>query len=175
MTVLVRNFYTNTGLKGSTINPNKPKLSVAFTAVRNEAGEQVVQYGVASCHPTDHAVFKRKSGLAIAKSRLELAQANTNIGAETGSVTFPAGTTLDQIPGLIVKTYNEQVRKAKSVKWKAQDAASKAYEVASRDYINLMNNFHSSPEFKAVQEALNAASEALSMIDYPDDMEDDEF
>lgn len=175
MTVLVRNFYTNTGLKGSTINPNKPKLSVAFTAVRNEAGEQVVQYGVASCHPTDHAVFKRKSGLAIAKSRLELAQANTNIGAETGSVTFPAGTTLDQIPGLIVKTYNEQVRKAKSVKWKAKDEALKALNEAYRAQSALLSAVYTSPEFLELRKQIEDAETVIYGDVEDSDLSGDDF
>lgn len=164
MTALVRNFFTNTGLKGSPINPNKPKLAVAFTAVRNESGEQVVQFGVASCHPADHKAFKRKEGLAIAKSRLSVEESKPHVGLTVeaemsmGSVTFPASTTLDQIPDLIVKEYKQNVRKAKVVKWKAQDEARKTFEAAYDNYQKLLTDFENSPAYLAATAAVQEAA-----------------
>jgi hypothetical protein len=166
MTALVRNFFTNTGLKGSHINPEKPKLSVAFTAVRNEAGEQVVQFGVSACHPVDHNLFKRKEGLAIAKSRLTLVQSGPHEGLtpsaemSMGSVTFPASTTLDQLPALIVRVYKQQVRKAKAVKWKADHAKLFNLENAYKKLHTIIDAFHSSPEYLAAQQAVDDASAA---------------
>lgn len=125
MTKLVRLFYTNTGLKGAPIDPKKPKLSVAFTAVRNDANEQVVEYGVASCVPADE--FTRATGRAIATQNLEaLSDLNSQVLADTpfvaASVTFPAEVNLDQLSDLIVVHYEN----AKRVHNLAEDAERKA-------------------------------------------------
>lgn len=167
MTALVRNFFTNTGLKGSPIKWNKPKLSVAFTAVRNEAGEQVVQFGVSACHPNDHAVFKRKEGLNIAKARLLLEQTGPHEGLSVstamsiGTVTFPATTSLDQIPGLLVKVYDKQVRKAKGVKWKAKDDALKTLKDAYEAKEVLLNTVYQSEEYLSLNKIITQAEDVL--------------
>lgn len=106
MSKLVRLFYTNTGLKGTPINPKKPKLSVAFTAERNDAGEQVVEYGVASCVPTDE--FHRTIGRTYAEQALAFQlhdPSQLNAPYFGGVTTFPTGTRLDEIPALIVAKF----------------------------------------------------------------------
>lgn len=124
---LVRYFYVNTGLKGTPIKQNKQKLSVAFTAERNEAGEQVVAYGVSVCHPIDAKKFTRQVGRSQADVQLK------NVGTDpasiySGHVIFPSDTNLDEIPGLIVAVFEMKQKQKINTEAAAKAAAVKELE-----------------------------------------------
>lgn len=161
MSLLVRKFYTNTGLRGTQIDQLKPKLSVAFTAVRNEQNEQVVQFGISACHPNDQ--FKRKVGGAIAESRLKLVTDGSEIPADVasyvGSVIFPPETDLDEIPGLIVGVHEHLHFLVRKAQWKEQNEAVKKYQAALEKRFAMLKAVYESPEYLENEKELNRQAE----------------
>jgi len=164
MSILVRNFYTNTGLKGTPVDPSKPKLSVAYTAVRNEQGEQVVQFGVASCHAIDQ--FKRKEGLTIARTRLDLilngaTEIPSDVKPYVGTVVFSADTNLAEIPELITATFELQLFESKKATWIKRDSLRAKYDAAYATVNQMYHDLQTNPEFLKAQQAISEVEDEL--------------